>query len=444
MSRRWGGRCPLDGQVNVHNWDKILDFLFPLALSTFPVAVLRRLAHCGTLCDLKGATSVESRRRKTMKKMIITLISLVLFAPQCSKGETVALLGEQTKSRVFDKSNDGDIDEAKDPNTVEILDYQSVRKPLYQARIVPKYDDGGELQELRVLVAFDGALHIYKRLEDIPSDFPKERKYSVRKETISADLLEKPLISELLSFEYEELEQDIVPIKIKVGSKIEEVRDRNEFIIWSTNELGNQVASDERLHDLTMPCASSYFEAFKLVRRGGYFEKEEEKDLKDQKSNPKLESLVPVSRFYAEFSGSCYKRFSTRSYLTRKGNSSYTSFGTARDEHGRAWNVVMVSSASFNVSGHKGELHLGFTLLIGAGEYSGCDVWGQEALDALITLKVLRYKEDGTVERTGMSSCLPLDCDGNTWCTAYNIVSKETVATINQYISKGSLSSPRS
>ena len=375
--------------------------------------------------------------------MIVTLILLALSCPQFSLCENVALLGEQTQSDLFDKTNDGDMDEVQDPNKVEILDYETVRKPLYQGRIVPTYDESGQLQELRVLVAFDGALHIYKRLEEIPPDFPKERKYSVRKETIRADLLEKPLISELLSKEYEGLEQDIVPIKVKVGSKIEEINDRQEFIIWSTNELGKQVATDAKLQDLTVPCATNYFEAYRLVRRGDYFEKDEDDEPKEREYNPQIESLKQMRRLYAQFSGSPYKRFGTRSYLTRKGHSEFANLGTARDEYGRSWQVVLVSSASFNVSGHKGKLYLGFTVLYGNGKYAGCGLWGQEALEALITLGVLSYKEDGNLQRTSLSSCLPLDCDGNTWCTAYNIVSEKTLATMNEYISQGKLSSPR-
>ncbi len=381
---------------------------------------------------------------------LVVMLAACLFAPVI-KAENIAMLGEEVKNNYFDKSNDGDITEAQDPAKIEYLDYETVRKPLYQARIVPHFDEGGVLQYLRVFVAFDGALGHFDRLEDIPADFPDERRTHVRKSTIRDDLLKKPLISELLNDEYDNLKEAILPITVKIGDKMVELVESDEssekkenFIRWSTNELGNQVAVDEKLSNQSIPCATTYFEGYRLVRNGGHFEKEEEKDPKDDDPHPILETLRPLKRYYAEFSGSPYKRFSAKSYLTRRGNSEFSTMGTAKDEDNRTWRVVAVSEASFNVSGRQGELHVGFTLLMYAAKYSGCDLFGQDALEALIKLQVLRWKEDGTVERTYKSGCLPVDCQGNTYCTEYHIVSSSTLATINEYIIEGRLSAPRS
>ena len=217
---------------------------------------------------------------RTMVKAVAA--GLFLLIGTRVNGEYLNLLGTRLDESAqtvgnnssYDLTNDSSVTDANNSDDVRVTNFEKERKPLYQARIIPTMEND-RLEKLHVYVAFEGALYggKYTHLEEVPQDFPENKRFRVQKSAIRNDLVMRNMLSEPLATEWKNHTGEFLPITLKSSGEETDINKSN-FVEWSTMVLMDYANKDEKLNEnpeLELDCASQYEVSYTLVRNGDHF-----------------------------------------------------------------------------------------------------------------------------------------------------------------------------
>ena len=340
-------------------------------------------------------------RKKELCLMMLVCVLLLGSVALAQEGdEGVELVGETVEFQRGDKFSSATFGDR--PDTVTDVS-GALRESMYTAEVEPNpAGSGNGATEIKIYFKFDGAL-------------AGRPNYPLFAWVVAEDALGRSSdltvnwsakIAQLIGADSDVNDTKLFPITIVDGEDIFEFEDsvdgKTAFVTWCATNLVNAIAADEQLKEWADTHNTSvlthYQTGFRLVREGDVFIKRGE-DPEGEVGSGTAYSLSP-RRLYFSPSGATYSTLRTSDYISRRGgarmdnpNYNYGSL-TKRNEAGEQETYYVTGLRRPSL--YTGELvfrilivtrHLQFETLYH-------DISGQEAIDALVALRVLKV-EDG-------------------------------------------------
>ena len=340
-------------------------------------------------------------RKKELSLMVLVCVLLLGSAAMAQEGdESVELVGETVEFQRGDKFSTATFGERPDA----VTDVSgALRESMYTAEVEPNpAGSGNQANEIKIYFKFDGAL----------AGRPNYPLFAwvVAEDALgtSSDLSVNwsAKIAQLIGADSDVNDTKLFPITIVDGEDIFEFEDsvdgKTAFVTWCATNLVNAIAADEQIKEWAETHNTSvlthYQTGFRLVREGDVFIKRGE-DREGEEGSGTAYSLSP-RRLYFSPSGATYSTIRTSDYISRRGgarmsNPNYN-FGslTKRNEAGELETFYVTGLRRPSL--YTGELVFVLYVVTRTLQFKTLnhEIRGQEAIDALVSLRVLKV-EDG-------------------------------------------------